>query len=109
MVRPGDLVKVDLSSSFGQSGYYVPMDAIARDSNKTYLFVIDPSSSQPVVRRVEVAVTKEDGMETTSSLRRIEPIGDTQSLDGMQFVTRGVHYLRDGEPVKITLREGAAQ
>lgn len=108
MVRPGDLVKVDLSTGDAEEGYYVPMDAVVRDAEKTYLFAIERSGSQATVSRVEVSVNGGSHDAATSSLMRVEPL-DAQSLEGKQYVTRGVHYLRDNEPVNVTVRKEASQ
>ena len=108
MVRPGDLVKVDLSDSNAQPGYYVPMDAIVHDQGKTYLFVIEQASGETRAKRTEVIAHSESHASATSSLMHVEPLNG-QSLEGKKYVARGVHYLRDDEPVKITVREGDAQ
>lgn len=100
MLRPGDLVKVDLSSRDRAPGYYVPMDAISRHGDETSLFVVDSTGNQPVVRRLPVSLASKTLDSTTSSLRRVEPIGEV-SLDGVQYVTRGTHFLIDGERVTI--------
>ncbi len=105
MVRPGDLVKVDLSDGDATPGYYVPMDAIAHVGDKKFLFVVETAGAKETVNRIEVVVSDQSG-DATSSMIRIEP-ADGPSLDGVQYVTRGVHYLRDGESVRVTGREGA--
>lgn len=101
MVRPGDLVKVDLTSEDAEPGYFVPMDAIAFEAGKKYLLVVDGdgSSDTATVSRVEVVVDEIQG--STSSLRRISH-ANGGSLDGLRFVTQGAHYLVDGEAVQIS-------
>lgn len=109
MARPGDLVKVDLSNGNAETGYFVPMDAIARSAGKTYLFLAERSGDEVTVSRQEVSLQSQaQPTSSTSSLMRIEAIG-SQSLEGKQFVTRGVHYLRDGEKVRVTQAEGEEQ
>ena len=107
MARPGDLVKVDLSDGNAEPGYYVAMDAIAKDDEKAFLFVVDQASEVSKVSRLEVVVRSEtqSSVSATSSLMHIEA-ADGQTLDGKQYVTRGVHYLRDGELVKVTASQG---
>ncbi|MEL6899034.1 MAG: HlyD family efflux transporter periplasmic adaptor subunit, partial [Planctomycetota bacterium] len=100
MLRPGDLVKVDLSGGTTTSGLFVPMDAISRKSGETSIFVIDSSGETTVARRVPVNVGSGDMESTASSLRRIEPIGDI-ALEGKQYVTKGTHFLIDGETVSV--------
>ncbi|MEM6471833.1 MAG: HlyD family efflux transporter periplasmic adaptor subunit, partial [Planctomycetota bacterium] len=100
MLRPGDLVKVDLSGGAAPSGLFVPMDAISRKSGQTSIFVIDSSGETSVARRVPINVASGDMESTASSLRRIEPIGDV-ALEGVQYVTKGAHFLIDGETVSV--------
>ncbi|MEM9645511.1 MAG: HlyD family efflux transporter periplasmic adaptor subunit [Planctomycetota bacterium] len=107
-LRPGDLVKVDLSGSGNQKGYFVPMDAIVRTGSESAIFVVDDSGGQPVVRKRPIRLV-DDRDQTTSSLRQIEAIGES-SLDGQRYVVEGAHYLIDGEPIKVvTVGQGADQ
>ncbi|MEM1067295.1 MAG: HlyD family efflux transporter periplasmic adaptor subunit [Planctomycetota bacterium] len=108
MLRPGDLVKVDLSGGASPSGLFVPMDAISRKSGKTSIFVIDSSGETSVARRVPVDVASGELESTASSLRRIEPIGDV-ALEGMQYVTKGSHFLIDGETVSVVADSEAGE
>ncbi|MDB4670625.1 HlyD family efflux transporter periplasmic adaptor subunit [Pirellulaceae bacterium] len=111
MLRPGDLVKVDLSEQATQTGFFVPMSAIAYDLDKEYLFLVpkDYTGGECVVERVEVtSVSKnENGTDRNakpnpmSFMRQIKPVAEAFSLQGRQYVTRGAHYLRDGENVKV--------
>ena len=48
MLRPGDLVKVDLSER-DTNGFYVPMNAIVRKGDQTHLFVVEDSEA-PVAK-----------------------------------------------------------
>jgi multidrug efflux pump subunit AcrA (membrane-fusion protein) len=117
MLRPGDVVKVDLNSTDAEQGYYVPMDAIAREAGKTYLYVVEKSNTsgapkndatERVVRRIEVAMDKETD-DATSSLRRIRPVGESSFEGSLRYVTSGVHYLRNGERVRVAEAAGAAK
>ena len=56
MLRPGDLVEVDISENNPQPGYFVSMDSIARSHGKSYLFLIDEATDPPVVRRTEIRI-----------------------------------------------------
>lgn len=116
MLRPGDTVQVDLSPTqkFAKPGYYVPMDALSREALKTFLYVVDePAKTSPpdapLVRRIEVELV--DGYESaTSSLRRIRPTnGELSQFEGLRYVTKGAHYLRDKEPVRLIDAAGARQ
>ena len=98
MLRPGDLVRVDLTGNNAVEGFFVPMDAIARQEDQTYIFAAQDVSQKTVVKRVAVKLVSEVGHSETSSLRRIEPV-DGRSLEGLQYVVEGAHYLIDGEEV----------
>ncbi len=101
MLRPGDLVKVDLSDSEAKDGYFVPMDAIVRDENESYIFTVDAPSGHAVAKRTKIQLTDVEKNAVTSGLRRIEP-ADGSSLEGLHYVTRGAHYLVDGEAVHVS-------
>lgn len=106
-VRPGDLVKVDLSDNDAAPGFYVPMDAIAYAENKTFLFLVE-QSTETKVKRTEVTVLSDAQGSATSSLMRIEPLSG-QTLEGKLYVKKGVHYLRDDETVRVVDREGGSK
>ena len=103
LLRPGDVVQVDLSESNLQAGFFVPMDAIARQAGKNVLFLVDKSASETVVRANEVNIVQTDSH--VSSLVRIEPVDASFNLEGQRFVTKGTHYLRDEQPVRIVYSE----
>ena len=109
MVRPGDLVQVDLSNGDAQPGFYVPMDAISNQAGISYLFVIDDESDEPRVKRIQINVIANQDSTATSSLRRIEAADKDTSLEGKQYVVRGSHYLNDNEPVKVVISPTADQ
>ncbi|QDT03997.1 Inner membrane protein YibH [Rubripirellula lacrimiformis] len=98
MLRPGDLVKVDLSNTDKTEGYYVPLDAIARRNDEAAIFVLQGSGNNSKAVRIPVRLVSSDLGEVTSSLCRIEAMGN-ESLEGMLCITKGTHYLVDGEPV----------
>ncbi|MFK8112195.1 MAG: HlyD family secretion protein [Rubripirellula sp.] len=108
MLRPGDLVQVDLSTNDGAAGFYVPMDALARSSDGHALFVIEGEGESTTVRQQPVKVISQADETNTSSLRRVE-VMDGSSLDGVRYVTEGAHYLRDGEPVIVISATGATR
>ena len=106
MLRPGDLVKVDLTAGDQVVGYYVPMDAICRQGSQTFLFAVEESNGETIVKKLPINVVSETKLRATSSLRRIEPVG-SGSLEGIRYVTEGAHYLIDGEPVNVILAEAS--
>lgn len=96
MLRPGDLVKVDLSENTQQSGLFVPMDAIAYEDDKTYLFLLDETETK--VKRVEVAA--EINAKQTSIMVAVNSAVSSVTLEGRKYVSRGAHFLVDGELVR---------
>lgn len=105
MLRPGDLVQVDLSERT-EEGFYVPMDAIVRKGDRELLFVIDQAENTSVKAVPIALVDASNG--PTSSLRRIESV-DGSSLEGLTYVNKGAHYLIDGEPVLVVKETGDGQ
>ncbi|MEM7811280.1 MAG: HlyD family efflux transporter periplasmic adaptor subunit [Planctomycetota bacterium] len=97
LVRPGDLVSVDVSRPDDSQGLLVPMNAISFADGKTYLFLVAGPPDAPVAERVEV-VMADGGGPTVSTLRRVLPAGDGP-LAGRQYVSQGAHYLLDGESI----------
>lgn len=93
LLRPGDLVGVDLNPEPMPSGIYVPIDAIAESGGKNFVFVVNSESK---VRKVEVSTAR--GPNTT---KRIQAVGDEPLSEGDRIVLGGVHYLTDGESVNV--------
>ena len=106
MLRPGDLVRVDLSNNEVQTGIYVPMDAIAYESDRTYVFLLSEGTDS-TVERVEV-VAGNLTSRVSSALIPIKPVDESVTLTGRRYVSRGAHYLRDGESVRA-ISAGAAE
>ncbi|MEL6109642.1 MAG: HlyD family efflux transporter periplasmic adaptor subunit, partial [Planctomycetota bacterium] len=100
MLRPGDLVKVDLSNPDRREGWYVPMGAISRRGAESAIFTLDSLGETASVRRVPIQVVQGDSSSTTSSLCRIEAV-DGESLEDVRYVSEGAHFLIDGEEVRI--------
>ncbi|QDS89243.1 Inner membrane protein YibH [Rosistilla ulvae] len=92
MLRPGDLVTVDLSSNVVEPGFYVPIEAIFEESGETSLFVFDNGRA----KKMEVHIPPAEDL-NAGSLVEIE---SDQLVDGMQVVVGGVHFLRDGQAVR---------
>ena len=87
LLRPGDIVQVDLAKTNPTAGFFVPMDAIAQKDGKHTLFLVDDSSSQTVVRQIEVNIANADAH--LSSLIQIEAIDPNVSLDGKTIRHQG--------------------
>jgi len=103
MLRPGDLVKVDLSDNTQATGLFVPMDAIAYEDEKTFLFLLNEAES--TVERVEISAAL-DAKQTSTSVA-IRPVDPSISMAGRKYVSRGAHYLQDGEKVRAIARGGS--
>lgn len=109
MLRPGDLVSVDLSNTETAEGYYVPMEAIYEESGDTFVFVADPASENNnggacEVKRLAVKVATEEGL-GAGTVRKIAPTSTGELSEGSLIVVGGVHFLRDGEVVRIVDRK----
>lgn len=95
MLRPGDLVGVDLSRGSLDTGFYVPIDAINEKSGRRFIYAVEEVGENSKVRQIEVTVF--DGPNTR---KRIEAVSEPLAA-GMRIVLGGVHYLTDGETVNV--------
>jgi len=95
LVRPGDLVLVDLTGKPLTPGFYVPMDVISEQSGQYFVHIVDPDSGG-VAEQVEVNV-----FESFNTQRRIEATGDVDLTEGMQLIAKGTHFIVDGERVLV--------
>ncbi|EMI20396.1 membrane-fusion protein [Rhodopirellula maiorica SM1] len=93
MLRPGDLVSVDLSSNDAELGFHVPIEAIYEESDETYLFAAQDGHAKKLAVQL-----KQAGNLNAGSLVEVQSPALT---DGMQVIVQGVHYLHDGEAVRI--------
>ena len=92
MVRPGDLVTVSLSSAPVSTGFFVPMATIRVQGDKSFVFIVKDGEAR------QVQVNSAPGPDT---LRRITPVNEQDLREGMQLISKGVHYLVDGEAVNV--------
>ena len=104
MLRPGDLVSVDLSESDSTPGYHIPMEAIYEESGSTYVFVAEESDSKTVAKRLEVNVLPADEL-GVGTLRQITPKSPDDLAEGKLIIVGGVHFLHDGDLVRISQRD----
>lgn len=74
MLRPGDLVNVNLNPELSRPGLFVPVEAIYEDVGETFVFVADQGSARKIQVKA-ILPTKLD----TGSLTRIEPIEESSS------------------------------
>lgn len=105
-IRPGDIVQVDLSQKESAEGLFVPMDAVIHQGDRTFLAVVSGNGNDATVNRMEVVLLPTDSGETTSSVRQIRPAG-TDPILGKQYVTKGAHFLIEGQQVNVVTRKAA--
>jgi multidrug efflux pump subunit AcrA (membrane-fusion protein) len=98
MLRPGELVSVDLAEKNEDKGFFVPFDAIDEESGQTFLYVVQDG----LASKVNVDVVPRENLDTGSMIE----VQSSELREGLQVVVRGVHYLSDGERVR---RVGAAR
>jgi multidrug efflux pump subunit AcrA (membrane-fusion protein) len=101
LLRPGDVVRVDLGGGASPSGFYVPMKALRRESGRTFAFVADHDGpDRAIARRVEVSLPDRGAIFLgPSTLHRVEPIEPGALAEGDRLITEGVHYLGDGDAI----------
>ena len=105
LLRPGDVVEVNLTPGNGDNGYYVPMNAIVRDDGAQYLVTVVSESDKTVARRVPVRLVEAGEGANVSSLCRVEADSESGELEGLPYVVEGAHYLVDGETVSVLTGE----
>ena len=100
LLRPGDLVQVEVLNTSTQDGFYVPMAAIIPIDEKTgHVFIVDNGS----VRKIPVKL-----FENVGDLFRIEAAEDNLTpfiTEGTQLISKNVHFLVPGEPVRVVKTE----
>jgi hypothetical protein len=102
ILRPGELVKVDLNTRAADLGLYVPVRAIRHESGQTFVFTVVDEGNLTRTQKVEVRlVSGESAQQSGQQLLQIQPLVET-SLDGQQIIVGGVHYIQDGEIVRVT-------
>ncbi len=95
LLRPGQLVSVDLKGQAVSPGFYVPRPAILRSDGKHFVFVAAESDSgSESAKKVEVEVS-----DLIGDFRRIEPVEENALETGSKIIVDGAHYLRDGDDV----------
>ena len=88
-LRPGELVTVDLEAGTVPPGFYVPVTAIVERNGRTSVFALDGDVAR------EVPVTSHEAWRES---RRVEGPG---LVDGGQVIHGGVHYVSDGDRVRV--------
>ncbi|MDB4439535.1 HlyD family efflux transporter periplasmic adaptor subunit [Planctomicrobium sp.] len=100
-LRPGDFLDVELGEQPLIEGFYVPMDAIVKrtGSNKSSVFVLQDPGGKATVQEVFVNVFPSI---QSDKLTRITPQKEGTLKEGSLIVSKGSHYLSDGETVRLT-------
>ncbi len=93
LLRPGDLVSVELAIQGPPPGHYVPMKAVLQQGDRHFVFVVVKDGEATKAEKTEVTISAKVG-----ELVRIEASG---LADGKQVVLQGAHYLVDGERVRV--------
>ncbi|MFT5522931.1 MAG: multidrug efflux pump subunit AcrA (membrane-fusion protein) [Pirellulaceae bacterium] len=93
LMRPGDLVRIDVKDDPIPPGYYIPMNAIVDASPSKYVY----TNENGIAKRVAVNVTH-----STNTYKRIEPVEAGALGDGDEVIVSGVHYLVDGESIVVS-------
>jgi hypothetical protein len=92
MLRPGQLVHVDLGAEARRPGFYVPMQAVRRDTKGYFVYLVgEGEGGAETAERVDVTLG-----EGIADFRRIEA---TALAKGRKLVVDGTHFLEDGEAV----------
>jgi len=100
--RPGDLVKVHLTTELAGEGLYVPMEAVTKDRGQHVVYVVDrdEQTRRAFARRVPVTLESSFGDRWRITGETLEP--------GQQIVVEGVHYLTPGQAIATFLAEAGS-
>lgn len=104
LLRPGDIMRVDLDAETPTAGFYVPLNVILEESGKTYVFVVETSGKATHAKRVAVNV-----LDVLGTMRRIEAAGKSTFKAGTRIVADGALFLTDGEAVSILEQTGVSR
>ena len=96
--RPGQLVPVLLAASAPTPGLYVPMNAILHTDEQTNVVYVEKDG---LALRVDVRIVGHAG-----DLKQIVPVDASSTLlvPGAHIILDYIHFLQDGEPVRVIQR-----
>ena len=92
MLRPGDLVKVDISGSAIARGFFLPIEAIYIDGENDYIFVAENDKA----RKIKVNRLPSENLDAASTVQ----IESSELKDGLEVIIGGVHSLTDGQSIR---------
>lgn len=95
LLRPGDLVGVELGGA-SKTGLYVPLSSLKVNQGNKSIFAVTEDGTEESVRQIRVKT-----FQTAGKLVRVEGAGDERLQTGMRLVTGQAHYLFDGEKVVV--------
>ena len=101
LLRSGDVVQIGMSGSSLGQGFFVPMRAIFKEGQKTYLHVVEYENGDALARRIEVVVQVESVFADSEIRVEVRPVEGGWIGDGSQIVVGGSHYLTDGDRVNV--------
>lgn len=96
-LRPGQIVPVLLGVDTPQPGHYVPLRGLATDAANENKFVFVEEGG--VARRVPVTVSEVIG--ESVRVQASDSPAATLLRDGARIILDSVHFLQDGEPVRV--------
>lgn len=99
-LRAGDVVQVKLLAEDSTEGFYVPMKAVRRENEQSFVHVVKTVEDDLIVRRVPIKVGKRSTASEKTLQLLIEPVEPNSLNEGMQVVVQGTHFLRDGDRVR---------
>jgi len=96
VLRPGDVVRVDLEGAEVGEGFYVPEDAIQSDGERNYVAAVEEAENDTQ----QVQFVSVNAREAVGRLQRIEAINEGDLQRGMKVIVAGAHYVAEGESVR---------
>jgi multidrug efflux pump subunit AcrA (membrane-fusion protein) len=95
LLRPGDLVGVELGGE-SKTGFYVPLNSLNVNQENKSIFAVSDDGGKERLRQIQVRT-----FQTVGKLVRVESTGDEPLKSGMRLVAGQAHYLSDGETVVV--------
>ncbi len=97
VLRPGDLVDVDLSGKSTEPAFYVPLNAIDEQVGETFVFGVKDNRAAKIPVEAVMLTSLERNSRNKRSLVEVR---SPELVEGMEIVVAGAHYLEDGDVVR---------